>query len=133
MDRIDLTDQGRSLRELVTEATGEVSTLLRKEVELAKAELREEIVHTGKGIGAFGAAGLTAYLAVIFVSLAMMFGLAAGGLPLGAAALLVGLLYAAVAAVLAIAGKRELDARTGLPRTAETLKEDVEWARHPNG
>ena len=133
MDRIDLTDQGRSLGELVKEATSEVSLLLRKEVELAKAELREDVARAGKGAGAFGAAGLTAYLSLLFLSLALMFGLDALGLPIGVAALVVGLLYAGAAAVLGMTGKRQFDARKGLPRTTKTLKEDVEWARHPNG
>lgn len=133
MDRIDLTDQTRSLGELVKDATGEISTLMRKEVELAKAELRDEIAHTGKGAGAFGAAGFTAYLSLLFLSLALMFGLDAAGLPIGVAALAVGLLYAVAAAILATTGKKQLEARRGVPRTKKTLKEDVEWARHPNG
>src|SRR5687768_9529276 len=108
MDRIDLTDQGRPLGELVKDATSDLSTLIRKEMELAKAELREEIVRTGKGAGAFGAAGLTAYVSLMFLSLALMFGLDAAGLPLGVSALVVGLLYAAAAAVLAATGKRQL-------------------------
>lgn len=126
------TKADRSLPELVAEATSELSTLFRKEVELAKAEIRESLGNAGKGAGAFGAAGLAGYLALVFLSLAVMFGLDAAGLPLWAAALVVAVAYAVVAAVLAKTGKRALANASPVPdRTVETLKEDVAWAKHP--
>ena len=120
----------RSLGELVAEATGEVSTLLRKEIELAKAELKEDVAALGKGVGAFGGAGFSGYLAVLFLSLAAMFGLDAV-LPLWAAALVVGGVYLLVAAGLGLMGKKAIGRMPGVPRTVRTIKEDVEWARHP--
>jgi hypothetical protein len=120
----------RSLGELISEATGELSTLMRKEIELAKAELKQDASALGKGVGAFGAAGFSGYLAVLFLSFAAMFGLDSV-LPLWAAALVVGGAYLAVAALLGLKGKKAIGQMPGVPRTVKTIKEDVEWARHP--
>lgn len=133
MTRVDSTEKkaDRPLGELVAEAAAEMSTLVRQEVALAKAELAESVKSAGKGAGAFGGAGVTALYGLLFLSLALMFGLDAAGLPIGVAALLVGLAWLAAAGVLALLGKKSLGNVGGIPRTAKTIKEDVEWARHP--
>ena len=121
-----------SLGELVGQATKEVSTLLRKEVELAKAELSTEVAKAGKGAGMFGGAGFAAMYGLFFLSVALMFGIGAV-LPLGWAALIVAALYLAGAAVLALTGKKAMKDFSPVPeRTIKTLKEDAQWARHPN-
>ncbi len=121
-----------SLGELVGQATKELSTLVRKEVELAKAELSTEVAKAGKGAGMFGGAGVTAMYGLTFVSLAAMFGLGAV-MPLGWAALIVGVGYFALAGVLAMTGKKAMkDFSTKPERTIKTLKEDAQWARHPS-
>ena len=125
------TGSDRSLGELISEATSELSTLVRKEIELAKAELKQDVSAIGKGAGAFGGAGFTAYLGVLFLSLAAMFGLDAV-LPMWAAALLVGIGYLVVAGILGVMGKKAIGQMPGVPRTVKTIKEDVEWARHPS-
>ena len=126
------TKSDRPLGELIAEATSELSTLFRKEVELAKAELRQDLSNAGQGVGAFGAAALTGYLALLFLSLTLMFGLAEAGLDLWASALLVGLLYGGAAAFLATTGKKKLAQASPVPeRTIESIKEDVAWAKHP--
>ena len=120
-----------SLGELVGQATKEMSTLVRKEVELAKAELSSEVAKAGKGAGMFGGAGVTALYALTFLSLAAMFGLGAI-VPIGWAALIVGVVYAALAGILALTGKKAFESFSPVPeRTIRTLKEDAEWARHP--
>jgi hypothetical protein len=136
MAYVDLTDKtttnDASLGELVGQATKELSTLLRKEVELAKAELSTEVAKAGKGAGMFGGAGVTGMYALTFLSLAAMFGLGAF-LPLGWAALIVGVLYLGVTAFLALTGKKAFASFSPKPeRTIKTLKEDAEWARHPS-
>lgn len=121
-----------SLGELVGQATKELSTLVRKEVELAKAELSVEVGKAGKGAGMFGGAGVTAMYGLTFVSLAAMFGLGAV-MPLGWAALIVGVLYFALAGILAMTGKKAMKDFSPKPeRTIKTLKEDAQWARHPS-
>ena len=134
MAYVDLTGKTAdpSLGELVGQATKELSTLLRKEVELAKAELASEVGKAGKGAGMFGGAGVTALYGLTFVSLAAMFGLGAV-MPLGWAALIVGVVYLAAAGVLALTGKKAFRDFSPVPeRTIKTLKEDAQWARHPN-
>lgn len=121
-----------SLGELVGQATKELSTLVRKEIELAKTELSVEAGKAGKGAGMFGGAGVTAIYGLTFVSLAAMFGLGAV-MPLGFAALIVGAVYLAVAGLLAIRGKKAFEDFSPKPeRTIRTLKEDAQWARHPS-
>ena len=117
-----------TLGELVAGMTADVGTLVRKELELAKAEVREEARTSGKAVGLFGAAGIAAHLALLFVSFALAWGLAEV-LPTGFAFLLVGLLYAAVAAFLAVQAKSRMREVRPPENTIETVKEDVVWAR----
>ena len=122
----------RSLGELVSAAAADLSTLVRKEVALAKAEISESVKSAGIGAGALTGAGITAMYGLMFLSLAAMFGLDAAGLPLYGAALVMAACWLLAAGVLGLLGTRKLGDVGGVPRTAKTLKEDVEWARHPN-
>lgn len=134
MAYVDLTGKTTepSLGELVGQASKELSTLVRKEIELAKAELSGEVAKAGKGAGMFGGAGVTAMYGLTFVSLAAMFGLGEV-MPLGLAALVVGVVYLAVAGVLVATGKKAFSDFSPKPeRTIKTLKEDAQWARHPS-
>lgn len=123
---------GRSLGELVASATADISTLVRKEVELAKIELKREAVNAGKGAGALGAAGFAGVLGLIFLSIAAAFGLGKlYGDHLGFGFLTVGVLYLVVAALAALLGKKSLS-KVGPPeKTIETVKGDVAFAKHP--
>lgn len=119
-----------SLGELVARAAGELSALVRDEVALAKAELTAEVGKVGKGAGLFGGASVTGHLAVLFLSFAAMFGLGQV-VPMWAAALTVGLVFAVVTLGLVLAGKATFGSVSAVPRrTVQTLEEDVEWARH---
>lgn len=120
----------QSLGELVSRATADMSELLRKEVALAKAEIKHEVAGVGKGAGMFGGAGVAGLLAVVFLSAGAAFGI---GEALGAWAgfLVVGGVYLLVAAVLALTGKKTLG-KVGPPaNTLGTVKDDVAWAKHP--
>ncbi|MER7588122.1 phage holin family protein [Micromonospora sp. NPDC127501] len=112
-----------SVGELLGEVTRDVSTLMRKEVELAKAELREEVSQAGKAGGMFGGAGLAGFLAVLFVSYALWWGLS-NTMDQGWAALIVAVIWAAVAGGLFINARTQLKrARAVLPRTQQTARE----------
>lgn len=117
-----------SLGELFSEVTSDLSALLRKEVELAKTEAREEISQAGKAAGMLGAAGVAGWLALVMLSLALAW-LIDQGLNRALSFAIVGVLWAIGAAVLATTGKRRLSQIETLPQTKETIKEDVEWAR----
>ena len=121
-----------SLGELVGQATKELSTLVRTEIELAKTELSVEVGKAGKGAGMFGGAGVTAMYGLTFLSLAAMFGLGEV-MPLGFAALIVAGVYLVLAGILAMTGKKAFEDFSPKPeRTIKTLKEDAQWARHPS-
>ncbi len=120
-----------SLGELVAHATADLSQLLRQELALAKAEIRSEVVSAGKGAGMLGGAGFSGVLGLIFLSISGAYGLSWLGLPLGWGFFVVGLLYVVAAAGLALGGKKNL-AKVGPPeRTIESVKDDLEWAKHP--
>lgn len=122
-----------SLGELLSTVTSDVQQLLRQEVELAKAEVREEATKAGKAAGMFGGAGFAGYMVALLLTLAAMFGLG-NVMDLAWAALIVTALWAVVGLVLYRRGRARM--RTVSPKpeqTMETLKEDVRWARHPTG
>ena len=141
--RIDLTDTATTARagngqaaepsigDLVKEIASDMSLLVRQEVELAKAEVKQEASKAGKGAGMLGAAGFAGYMTLVLLSLAAVFGIATET-GLGWAALVVAGVWAVVGAVLAAAGRSQLRRVHPKPeRTVETLKEDARWARHP--
>lgn len=124
-------EEDRSFSELLGAVTGDVQTLFRQELALAKAELREEAVKTGKAAGLMSGAAVAGYLAVLLLSLAVVFGLAEL-IGLGWAALVVAVVWAIVGAVLAVMGRNRMREVSPKPeRTIETLKEDAQWAKHP--
>jgi nitrate/nitrite transporter NarK len=118
--------------ELASEVAKDMSTLVRQEVALARAELQQEAKTAGTAVGAFGGAGFAGYFVLVFLSLAMMWALGSQ-MALGWAALIVAGVWAVVAAVLAVMGRSKLKAFTPKPeRTIETVKEDVQWAKTRN-
>ncbi|GAA3623673.1 phage holin family protein [Lentzea roselyniae] len=122
---------GESLGDLVSELTGDLSKLMRQELELAKAEIRQEAAKAGKATGMLAAAGFAGYLTTVLLSLALVFALGAV-MPLGWAALIVAALWGVTGAVLYSSGRAKLRTVNPKPeRTVETLKEDAEWAKHP--
>ncbi|MBE1877703.1 phage holin family protein [Myceligenerans pegani] len=114
-------DDERSLGELVGEVGRDLSTLVRQEIELAKAEMRQSARRAGKGAGMFGVAGVAGHLVLLFLSLALWWWLGSlvGG---GWSALIVAAVWAVVAAVLAMRGRSELRAVDGAPETADSVK-----------
>jgi hypothetical protein len=111
-----------SLGELFGELTRDLSTLMRQEVDLAKAEMKESASSAGKGAGMLGGAGVAGHFVLLFLSLALMWALGSV-MHLGWSALIVAVLWGIVAAVLAAVGKKTLKEVKGLPQTAETVKE----------
>jgi uncharacterized membrane protein YqjE len=122
----------RPVGELLKQLANETSTLMRQELELAKAEMREKAGKAGPGFGMWGAAGAMALLALGSLTAFLILALD-GAMPNWLAALIVALVYAAIAGLLYLRGKRKVD-EAGSPvpeQTVETLKEDVQWAKHP--
>ena len=120
----------RPVGELMKQLAQETSTLVRQEIELAKAEVAQKGKKAGTGIGMVGAAGVVGLLAA--GALTAFFILALDGLmPAWAAALVVAIVYAIIAGALYMMGREKVqEAGSPVPeQTVETLKEDVEWAK----
>jgi nitrate/nitrite transporter NarK len=111
-----------SLGDLLGEVTRDVSDLMRQEVALAKAEVRQSATKAGKGAGLFGGAGYAGHLTVLFLSLAAWWGLG-HVIDIAWAAVIVAIVWAIVAAVLFVLGRRELKAVRGAPETVDSLKQ----------
>jgi F0F1-type ATP synthase assembly protein I len=119
----------KSLGQLFSELTSDLSTLMRKEVELAKVETKEEVSRAGKAGGMLGGGAFAGYFALLFLSFALAW-LLDEWMHTALAFLIVGLLYAVVAAVLVVRGRARLQSVNPVPQqTVETLKEDVQWAK----
>ena len=124
------TVEDRPMPELVKTLTDQTTTLVRQEIELAKAEMAAKGKEVGIGAGAFGGAALVGLYAFGALTAAIVLALSTA-VDAWLAALIVGVVYAAVAGVLALLGKKKTQAGTPpLPeRAIESTKEDVEWAK----
>lgn len=110
----------RSIGELMGDVSRDLSLLLRQEVELAKAELKDSTSRIGKGSGMLAGAGVAGFLTLLFGSISLWWAL---GLVMGNAwsGLVVAIIWAIIAAVLVSVGRGELARVRGLPSTAETI------------
>ena len=126
----------KSMPELLKELSQETTTLVRQELDLAKAEMADKGKKAGLGAGLFGGAGVMGLLTAGAFT-AFLIALLDTFMVTWLAALIVTIVYGAIAAVLALRGKKEIQkAGPVVPeQTVETLKEDVEWAktRTPSG
>ena len=122
--------RNRPTGDLLRRLSDETTTLVKQELELAKAELQEKGKQAGMGAGMFGGAGLFGVGALAALTACIIAALELAT-PLWLAALIVGVVYAAVAGVLAMSGKRKVkEAAPPVPEQArESVKEDVEWAK----
>jgi hypothetical protein len=116
--------------ELTKEFSDQATTLVRKEIELAKAELAVKGKRAGIGAGMFGGAGLFGLFAFGAMTAALILALATA-MPAWLAALIVAVVYGAVAGVLALQGKNKVkEAGPPVPEQAvDSSKEDVEWVK----
>ena len=130
MSEQDAELRERSIGELFGKLSTETSTLIRQEMALARAELTEKGKEAGKGAGLFGGAGAVGLLGAgaITAGIILLLDLAIAA---WLAAIIVGLVYVAVAAVLGLKGRDRIQAATPpVPeQTVDTVKEDVEWAK----
>jgi uncharacterized membrane protein YqjE len=122
--------RSHSTGELVKQLSEQTTTLVRKEIDLAKAELSQKGKVAGEGAGMFGGAAVVGLLALGTLTVVIL-ALLDKAMDLWVAALIVTLVYGAIAAVLAMKGKDRL--KKGMPpapeQTVETVKEDVQWAK----
>lgn len=113
--------ESTSLGDLLSEVSSDLSTLMRQELELAKAELRQSAMRAGRGAGMLGGATYSALMAVFFLSVALWWaiGLLIG---LGWSAVIVAVIWGVIALILFLTGRKQLKSVEGTPQTVETLK-----------
>jgi hypothetical protein len=111
-----------SVGDLLSQISGDISTLMRQEVALAKAEVRESAASAGKGAGMFGGAAVAGHFVLLFLSIALWWGLG-DVMGHGWAAVVVAVIWAVIAGVLAMVGRKEVRSVKGIPRTVETTRE----------
>jgi hypothetical protein len=121
-----------SAGELFSDVAADLSTLMRQEVELAKAELRQSAARGGKGAGLLMGAGVGGYMVLLFASVAAWWGIgdATGH---GWSALIVAAIWLIIAAILGLMGRREISAVSGVPQTAQTVKKIPDALRGNEG
>jgi uncharacterized membrane protein YqjE len=124
--------QQATMAELVKELSSQTSSLVRQEVELAKAELKTKGREAGMGAGLFTVAGVLGLLGAGALT-ACLIALLSEGMDTWVAALIVAAVYLAGAGVSALMGRdRVREAAPLVPEQAiETTKEDIEWAKNP--
>jgi len=122
-----------SIGQLIGDISDDLSQLFRQEIELAKAEVRNEAGKAGKAAGMIGGAGAAGYLALVLLSFAVVYALGNVMDP-GWAALIVAIVWGAIAGGLYANGKAKLRTVSPMPRqTMDTLKEDARWLKNPTG
>lgn len=134
MERYDQSLEGdlrdRPMGELMKRLGEDLSLLIRQELALAKAEIIEKSKAAGIGAGMFSGAAVAGLLALgaftAFLILALSTAMHAW-----LAALLVTIIYGAIAGVLALSGKKKIEEAAPLvpEQTVDTVKEDVQWAK----
>jgi len=132
-DRINAADSPASLTELVGGIVTDVQTLVRQELQLAKTEMRQEWdkTKTAAGSMAAGAGLLTAAGLLFCFALVYLLNAAASGLPLWACFGIVGVALGIIGGILVAAGKSKAsDIHVVPPKTAETLRENVQWLKN---
>jgi hypothetical protein len=122
-----------SVGQLVGQMTSDASKLFKAELDLAKAELKDEIQAAGRGAGMLTGAGVSALYLLGFLSLALMFALGTV-MGLGWAALIVAAVWGIAAGVLAATGRTAMkQVKPGIPETVESVKEDARWVKRARG
>ena len=122
--------EDRSLKDLFSEMTSQLSLLVRDEVELAKVEMKEKASLAGKGGAALAVGGVAALVGVLLLSFAAAWGLAEVMAP-GVAFLVVAVVYLVLAAVMVASGRKRLNQmKPPVPEQAlATVKQDVQVAK----
>ena len=128
----DAAENRRSVGDLLSNVSQDVTTLLRQEVALAKAEIQQSATRAGKGVGMFAGAGVAGHMVLLFVAIAGWWALG-DGIGRGWAALVVALVWAVIAAVLGMLGRSAL--HVGRRRAADRTndQEDSECSHRQRG
>jgi len=118
-----------TLGDLFTSLTSDLTTLVRKEIDLARTETMEKVTGVTRNVVMMVAGGLVAYAGLIALIMAAIF-LLNRSLSLWVSALIVGIVVVVVGVILLMVGKSSLGNMTVVPeKTVESMKENTEWAK----
>jgi ABC-type Fe3+-siderophore transport system permease subunit len=128
--RASMTTHEPSIADVIKNAIRDAQDLLRSEVALAKAEMRQEVRRLGIGAGLLAGAGLAAAIGVVFLMTTIAWAIPdLLGWPVWSGFGIVTVMMVVAAAVLGYTGKKRITAARHLPRTVDTLKENIAWMR----
>jgi hypothetical protein len=111
-----------SIGGLVSDISSDLSTLMRQEIALARAEVQQSAKSAGKGAGMLAGAGVAGHFTLLFLSLTLWMALRHLLDSWAWSALIVAVLWGIIAAVLALVGRKQLKQVEGIPRTTDTAK-----------
>ena len=129
-DQNDATE--RTLGQLVADATHDLSSIIRSEITLAKAEIGADAKKAGAGAGLFAVAGLFAFLALILLLIAAANGLVAAGLAPWLSFLIVACALLVIGVIMALVGKSKVSKIKGRPERAIKNAQDTINAIRPS-
>lgn len=119
-----------SIADVIKNAIRDAQDLVRSEVALAKAEVRQEVRRASVGAGLLAGAALAAVMAVIFLMTTVALAIAVLlGWPVWSGFGMVTVFVALAAGVLGYIGRKQITAARHMPRTVDALKENIEWMR----
>ncbi|HKH75284.1 MAG TPA: phage holin family protein [Vicinamibacterales bacterium] len=122
--------QEPSIADVIKNAIRDAQDLVRSEVALAKAEVREEVRRVSVGAGLLAGAALAVMIAVIFLMTTIALAIAdLLDWPVWSGFGIVTVLVAIAAGIVGYVGKNRIMAARHMPRTVDTLKENIEWMR----
>ncbi|MCX6049402.1 MAG: phage holin family protein [Chloroflexi bacterium] len=122
-------DSEPTLGDLFTSLTSDLTTLVRKEIDLARTETMEKVTGVTRNVVMMVAGGLVAYAGLIALIMAAIF-LLNQALSLWVSALIVGIVVIIIGAILLSIGRSSLNNMTVVPeKTVETMKDNTEWAK----
>jgi len=121
----------RSFSDVLEDVVGNVQGIIRSEVRLAKAEIKEESTKAGRAASVLGSGAVLGLYALGFLLLAVFFGLRFL-VPAWAAAAILAVFVGVIAGILTMLGMSRMKHINPRPeKTIQTIKEDIEWAKHP--
>lgn len=125
MASLPVKDTDPTIGRLVSDASRDISTLIHKEIELAKSELKVSVKAGGTGLGLFAAAAFLAVMALVMLSVAFAYLIHwdGAGLSLHWAYLIVFAVYLLLAGLLGMVGVRKVKQVRGPERALQQAQE----------
>jgi uncharacterized membrane protein YqjE len=125
-----MANHDSSIADVIKDAVRDAQDLVRGEIALAKAEAREEVSRIGRGVALLAAGAVAALIAAMLLMMTVAWAISELALlPVWAGFGIATLVMLVIAGGLAYAGRTRMSADRHMPRTVDTLKENMEWMR----